>query len=78
LICHVWLITLRGLPFSEGKWRKGGLGDGVGKGNEGKRKGKRWLGVIYKKRTKFLNYVKKKKTRNTLWDYELSAMKQEQ
>jgi hypothetical protein len=41
LLCHVELISLGGLLFSEGKWRKSGSG-GWGEGWEEKREGKQW------------------------------------
>lgn len=34
LICHVWLISLGGLPFPEGKWRSGVEGEGTGLGRK--------------------------------------------
>lgn len=36
LICHAWLIPLRGLPFSERKQRKSRPGVGVGRRETGK------------------------------------------
>jgi hypothetical protein len=48
------LISLEGLLFSEGKWKRSGSGGegGRGGGNEWRKKGKLWSGIIYERRIK--------------------------
>ena len=61
LLYYVWLISLRGLLFSEGKWRSSGSG-GEGRSGAGNLEERRerglWLAALYERRMK--NTKKKK------------------